>query len=79
MRGGGRGGVFAAHYGNTVFIHNEGLFVVLIEATHTFQVKPTSWNVCTAKIFIWMHKATRGDWLRPLGNAAYVACLSLFY
>ena len=36
--------------GNTVFIHNEGLFVVLIEATHKFQVKPTSWNVCTARI-----------------------------
>ena len=34
---------------NTVFIHNEGLFPVLMDATHTFQVKPTSWMLCSAK------------------------------
>ena len=34
---------------NTVFIHNEGLFAVLMVATHTFQLKPISWLLCSAK------------------------------
>ena len=74
-----QGGVFAGHYGNTVFVHNEGLFGVLMEATHTFQVKPIAWMLCSTKFLYGCIRYHQGDRLGPLGNAAYVACLSLLY